>query len=245
MAGNVLQWTRDFYGEDYYRYAPEIDPEGPGQGENRVSKGGDWSSPSVTLRCAFRGWAAPDLAFSNTGFRVAIELGSPVRPFYFAADFLTKKWVPNSDQRSVAMAVAKEQERKQRSGRVAALAAPAPAKPAIQPIKGVLILGFTQRSDARKANMLKGDVIIEYHGERDLTTQKFLALTATTKRSKVRPVLVFVRDGYEYSARVAPGFLGVNVVDTTIEGPLKKREHEPSRSPKEEKERKSRHLDWS
>jgi formylglycine-generating enzyme required for sulfatase activity len=246
MAGNVLQWTRDFYGEDYYRYAPEIDPEGPGQGENRVSKGGDWSSPAVTLRCSFRGWAAPDLAFSNTGFRVAIELGTPVRPFYFAEDFLTKKWVPDSDQRSIAMAVAKEQERKDKSGSIATTRAePAVTKPAPQPIKGVLILGFTQRSDAKKANMLKGDVIIEYHGERDLTTEKFLALTATTKRNKVRPVLVFVRDGYQYSARVAPGFLGVNVMDTIIEGPLKKREQEPVITPQDEKDKKAKHLDWS
>ena len=30
MAGNVLEWVRDYYGEDYYRFTPEVDPEGPG-----------------------------------------------------------------------------------------------------------------------------------------------------------------------------------------------------------------------
>lgn len=246
MSGNVLQWTRDFYGEDYYRYVPEIDPEGPGQGENRVTKGGDWSSPSVTLRCAFRGWASPDLSFSNTGFRVAIEPASPARPFYFVEDFLTKKWVPDTDQRAVATAVAKENERKEKSGRVkVAKAQPLPAKPAIQTIKGVLVLGFSQRSDARKANMAKGDVIVEYNGEGDLTAERFLALTAETKRRRIKPIVVFARDGYEYSVRVAPGFLGVTVVDTTLEGPLKKREREPERGRDEERDNKSKHKDWS
>jgi formylglycine-generating enzyme required for sulfatase activity len=246
MSGNVLQWTRDFYGEDYYRYAPEIDPEGPGQGENRVTKGGDWSSPSVTMRCAFRGWAAPDLSFSNTGFRVAIEPASPARPFYFVEDFLTKKWVPDTDQRTVATAVAKEQERKEKSGRVrTAKAQPLPAKPKIEPIKGVLILGFSQRSDARKANMDKGDVIIEYNGERDLTAERFLALTAETKRHRIKPIVVFARDGYEYSVRVAPGFLGITVMDTVLEGPLKKPERQPDRGRDDDKDNRSKHLDWS
>ena len=246
MAGNVLEWTRDFYGEDYYRYAPEIDPEGPGHGENRVTKGGDWSSPSVSLRCAFRGWAAPDLQFSNTGFRVSIELTSPVRPFYFVEDFLTKKWVPDTDQRAVATAVAKEQERKKQSGRVqTARTQVLPPKPVIKPITGVLILGFSQRSDARKANLNKGDVIIEYNGERDLTAEKFLALTTETKRSRVKPIIVFARDGYEYSVRVAPGFLGISVMDTILEGPLKKRETEPARDRDDDRDRGAQHKDWT
>ena len=98
MAGNVLEWVRDYYGSDYYRYTPDIDPEGPGHGEFRVTKGGEWTFTAVNLRCAFRGWSAPQLAFDNTGFRVIIDFATSWRPFHFSNDFLTRTWVPGPDQ---------------------------------------------------------------------------------------------------------------------------------------------------
>ncbi len=69
MAGNVLEWVRDYYGEDYYKFSPEIDPEGPGHGEFRVMKGGEWTFGPVNLRCAFRGWSRPDMAFQERGIQ--------------------------------------------------------------------------------------------------------------------------------------------------------------------------------
>ncbi|HMK34694.1 MAG TPA: SUMF1/EgtB/PvdO family nonheme iron enzyme [Desulfomonilaceae bacterium] len=249
MAGNALEWVRDYYGEDYYRYSPEIDPEGPGHGENRVMKGGEWTFGAVNLRCAFRGWARPDLAIYNGGFRVAIEFSVPQHMFHFSNDFLTKQWVPGSDQRHVALAVSREKER---GGRTA------PKKPEVSSaktdtkdieelsVKGLMVIDFSPRSDARKAGLQKGDVIIEYNGYRDLTADEFIALTGVTKRQKkVRPLLVFIRDGYEYGVKLPPGLLGISVMDTTIRGPFKRPEPVKETPVDTEKDKKAKHPDWT
>jgi len=246
MAGNVLEWVRDYYAEDYYRFSPEVDPEGPGHGENRVMKGGEWTFSAVNLRCAFRGWARPDLAFYNGGFRVAIEMGSPQRVFHFAEDFLTKVWVPGPDQRAVASAVAKEKERQSKvaSADRATGSKTLPIQVA-EPVSGVVVLGFTPKSDAKKAGMVRGDVIIEYNGVRDLTAEKFLALAAKTRQDKTNPVVVFVRDGYEYSLRLPSGAIGISVMDTTVKGPFKRPEPGPDRAPAGEKDQKTKPQDWT
>lgn len=246
MAGNVLEWTRDYYGEDYYRYAPEVDPEGPGHGENRVTKGGEWLFGPVNLRCAFRGWSRPDLAFANTGFRVMVELSSPTRPFAFANDFLTKEWVPGQDQRAVATAVAKDQERQRR----APTASGTPKNPVVPPdtvtlVRGLEIVSLTPKSDARKAGLALGDVIIEYNSERDLTAERLIALTAATKRDRIRPLVIFVREGVEYSVRAAPGFLGITVTDTTLRGPFKKPATQPVQPPERKKDDKAKGREWT
>jgi formylglycine-generating enzyme required for sulfatase activity len=250
MAGNALEWVRDYYGEDYYRYTPEIDPEGPGHGENRVMKGGEWTFGAVNLRCAFRGWARPDLAIYNGGFRVAIDLASSQRTFHFSNDFLTKEWVPGPDQREVAKAVSKEEERRAKTApasRPDTAGSKTDAKVIEeQSIRGLLVIDFSPKSDARKAGMRKGDVIIEYNGYRDLTADSFIALTAATKRDKkARAKIVFIRDGSEYAVNVAPGFTGVAVMDTTIRGPFKKPERREETVPETEKDKKSKPLDWT
>ncbi|MDQ7781457.1 MAG: SUMF1/EgtB/PvdO family nonheme iron enzyme [Desulfomonilaceae bacterium] len=242
MAGNVLEWVRDYYGEDYYRYTPEIDPEGPGHGENRVTKGGDWTFGPVNLRCAFRGWSRPDLAFYNTGFRLIVETDSSLRPVHFADDFLTKKWVPGPDQRTVAEAVARTKERRpddstaKDSKDSTASVRDAPLVP------GVKILSFTPKSDGEKAGLRKGDVIIAYHGTRDLTTEKFLALTLETRKQRISPLLVFVRDGHEHVVRANRGFLGIAVMDTTLRGPFKKAAPERDTQPGD---KTTKPLDWT
>jgi formylglycine-generating enzyme required for sulfatase activity len=50
MAGNVSEWVNDWYGEDYYKSAPSVNPLGPGAGDKRVMRGGSWSA----MPC--RGW---------------------------------------------------------------------------------------------------------------------------------------------------------------------------------------------
>jgi formylglycine-generating enzyme required for sulfatase activity len=248
MAGNALEWVRDYYQQEYYRYSPEIDPEGPGTGETRVMKGGEWTFGAVNLRCAFRGWARPDLAIYNGGFRVAIEFAAPQRIFHFANDFLTKEWVPGPDQRVVEQAISKEEGRriKTASSKPSEAAASKTDVKVLeeQPIKGLLIVDFSPKSDARKAGLQKGDVIIEYDGYRDLTADAFIALTALTKRQKkARPHIVFVRDGSEYAVRVSSGMLGISVMDTTIRGSFKK--PAPAPEPTHEPDKKSKNLDWT
>lgn len=242
MAGNVIEWVRDYYVEDYYRFSPEIDPEGPGQGENRVMKGGDWTSGPVSLRCAFRGWARPDLALYNGGFRVIVDASSTQRPYHFSENFLTQEWVPNPDQREVAKAIAKEKERlarlKQRS--------PTSTKSSSEEVltNGVLIMDFTPKSDARKIGLLKGDVIVEYDGITDLNSDRFLAATAKTRKERRRTLVRFVRDGYEYSVNATPGFLGISIVDTILRGPFKRPDRDDNDSPSHDND-KGRKKQWT
>ncbi len=244
MAGNVLQWVRDYYSDGYYGYAPEIDPEGPVQGEFRVMKGGDWTSGPVRLRCAFRGKAWPDLALYNSGFRVVIEQGNPVREFHFANDFLTKTWVPGVDQRSVAEIVAKQKERVRQASSGSkterSLAASKTQNPT--PVKGVYVLDFSPKSAAKKAGMAKGDVIIEYNGVGQLTSDKLLELSSTFRAARSGPQVVFVRGDYEYSVVLPPGTIGISTTDTIVQGPFKK--YEPGRIDREDSEQGSSKRDW-
>ncbi|MEW6530147.1 MAG: SUMF1/EgtB/PvdO family nonheme iron enzyme [Thermodesulfobacteriota bacterium] len=247
MAGNALEWVSDYYGDDYYRYTPEVDPEGPGTGEHRVMKGGEWTFGAVNLRCAFRGWSRPELALYNTGFRVAIDLGSARRPFHFASDFLTKEWVPGPDQREVAQAVAREQDRMGAAAAARATeTAPPPSQlPAEPPVRGVMVIGFTPKSDAKKVGLAVGDVIIEYDGVRDLTAEKFLALTARTNKGRKKPMLILVRNGYEYSAHVEAGFLGVTVTSTKLRGPFKQPGQDKDQKKRDQKPDKTKAKDWT
>lgn len=245
MAGNVLEWTRDHYGEDYYRFTPEVDPEGPKHGEYRVTKGGEWTFGPVNLRCAFRGWSRPELSFYNTGFRVVVDLAETRRRVAFTEDFLTREWSPGPDQREVAQAVARHLERTgKREFRRESKSTQQVEIPAEPPIQGVRILQVTPKSDARDAGMQVNDVIIEYDGTRNLTSDLFLALTKRTKEERTRPMVVFVRDGFEYSVRTAPGFLGVTVMNTRVRGPFKKpREKKPEQ--RRQRRDSDESLDWT
>jgi len=71
MAGNVMEWTADWYGP--YSEEPAVDPKGPAEGKERVARGGayngdfpDWPKP------AFR-WKTVPAAYNHAiGFRCAI-----------------------------------------------------------------------------------------------------------------------------------------------------------------------------
>ncbi len=243
MAGNVLEWVRDYYVEDYYRFSPEIDPEGPGQGENRVMKGGDWTSGPVGLRCAFRGWARPDLALYNGGFRVMVDASSTQRPYHFSENFLTQEWVPNPDQREVAKAVAKEKERIVKLNERTDNSRKTTSAEIVTP--GVLIMDFTPKSDAKKSGFIKGDVIIEYDGLTDLNSDRLIAATAKTKKERKKALIKFVRDGYQYSANVPPGSLGISTMDTVLRGPFKRQDLDERDSPTHEREIKGKKKQWT
>lgn len=68
MAGNVSEWTADWYGQAYYAESPELNPTGPAGGEFRTLRGGSYTEND--LRCASRGASAPFDRYEDIGFRV-------------------------------------------------------------------------------------------------------------------------------------------------------------------------------
>jgi formylglycine-generating enzyme required for sulfatase activity len=66
MAGNVAEWTADWYGP--YSMQAETNPQGAKTGTGRVSRGGGWFG---TARAADREWPDPTVRAMDRGFRCA------------------------------------------------------------------------------------------------------------------------------------------------------------------------------
>ncbi|MCX6927983.1 MAG: SUMF1/EgtB/PvdO family nonheme iron enzyme [Verrucomicrobia bacterium] len=72
MAGNVTEWTWDWYGS--YTASPATDPHGPGGVLSlRVLRGGGWYSYASFTRCAVRYYGSPSGASVDIGFRCVRE----------------------------------------------------------------------------------------------------------------------------------------------------------------------------
>jgi len=70
MHGNVFEWCKGFYSEDYYSKSPSDDPAGPDSAATRVVRGASLSCPRDYSRSAFRLSKAPDFRIYNLGFGV-------------------------------------------------------------------------------------------------------------------------------------------------------------------------------
>jgi formylglycine-generating enzyme required for sulfatase activity len=71
MAGNVSEWISDWYQADYYRVAPDANPQGPARGRFRVARGGSSQSYPSSVRCASRSFYRPEYKTFTLGFRCA------------------------------------------------------------------------------------------------------------------------------------------------------------------------------
>ncbi len=69
MAGNVWEWTADWYDARYYATSPKEAPKGPSTGKLKVMRGGCWVSGESSLRTTCRKAELPDSWAPNVGFR--------------------------------------------------------------------------------------------------------------------------------------------------------------------------------
>jgi formylglycine-generating enzyme required for sulfatase activity len=71
MAGNVAEWTADWFDREYYKTGPAADPKGPETGDYKVIRGGAWSDSARRVTVFFRNWVRPTQRTPNIGFRCA------------------------------------------------------------------------------------------------------------------------------------------------------------------------------
>jgi formylglycine-generating enzyme required for sulfatase activity len=75
MIGNVDEWCRDWYQDDYYAKSPSKNPSGPSKGSIRVFRGGAWVDGVRYCRSAYRGFVDPDVRRDYLGFRLVLLPG--------------------------------------------------------------------------------------------------------------------------------------------------------------------------
>ncbi|WP_157212171.1 hypothetical protein [Desulfomonile tiedjei] len=93
--------------------------------------------------------------------------------------------------------------------------------PALVKSKGVSILSFASESSARDAGMQRGDVIVEYGSETDITIEKLSAITVKKTAEIGQVSVVFMRDGQRLSKMLPSGSLGISAMDTTVSVPVR------------------------
>jgi eukaryotic-like serine/threonine-protein kinase len=70
MAGNVNEWVSDWYGKDYYKTSPGVNPQGPASGTYKVLRSGSFGAFPDLIRTSYRALFGGIHDGSN-GFRCA------------------------------------------------------------------------------------------------------------------------------------------------------------------------------
>jgi formylglycine-generating enzyme required for sulfatase activity len=76
MAGNVYEWTQDWYAADYYSSSPAQNPQGPGgptgDPARRVIRGGNWFWNGAYATVAYHDYWEPFQTSNDVGFRCVV-----------------------------------------------------------------------------------------------------------------------------------------------------------------------------
>jgi formylglycine-generating enzyme required for sulfatase activity len=74
MIGNVMEWTNDWYDNNYYPFMPKHNPQGPESGLYKSLRGAGWAEGGGggdTKMNHYRNFSDPELHGSTIGFRCA------------------------------------------------------------------------------------------------------------------------------------------------------------------------------
>jgi hypothetical protein len=101
LAGNVWEWTSDWYAPSYGAPGDISNPTGPETGKGRVQRGGGYTEEDpLVFRSAFRAQMAPDMKLPDVGFRCVapvIEHASQRAEVSFQRTRDTSDWSGDTD----------------------------------------------------------------------------------------------------------------------------------------------------
>jgi sulfatase modifying factor 1 len=71
MGDNVHEWCSDWYSPSHYAVSQARNPQGPGGGIRKASRGGSWRHHIKVTRTAARSSIPPEFKYADYGFRIA------------------------------------------------------------------------------------------------------------------------------------------------------------------------------